>query len=364
MSHIVRRLSLYSSASNFTYFKACYSCQQRKLKCDGNMNGCFRCKLLGTQCIYKVSTANVGRPSKSQKRCRKQNSVSASKALRASKQDFLLGQYRMFIREPENLIHNLNYQIVKSPWRWKWSQGIHFPRSPACSLCTNDVLGVTIESMSALCVNERIGNDYPQVAQNEERHMLSKDFMQKDPMKSLPTVQAIVLINLWFRNFPFPTVVNHIALIQDYIEGQTHSLLYSSIFALAISLPETPFYHESLRRTLSSLFLEYAISSTNKEAYNTSSLINLQSFYILAVTLTYRGYLYSARAILSSAWRMAFDLRIHEQDNKDFDIELDPISRELRNNIWWAMRIFTTWSCTRLNLSFEQEIVDVSIGLP
>ncbi|KAL1917116.1 uncharacterized protein VTP21DRAFT_4772 [Calcarisporiella thermophila] len=350
--------------NNFNFFRACHLCQQRKLRCDGNMNECTRCKALKEQCVYKVTTAKVGRPSKSQKRCRKQNIASDTKAPRLTMQDSLLCQYRVLIEEPEKLINNLNYQITENPWRWKWSQAIHFPRSPAYSMCTNDVLGVIIEKMSALCVNEKIEKDYPQVVKEEARLFLSRDFMRKDLMKFLTAIQATVLINLWFRNFPFPTVLNRVALIQDYIKGQTHSVLYSSIFALALSLPETAFYHESLRKTLSSLFLEYAASSTQDKAYSSSSLINLQSFYILAVTLTYRGYLHSARGFLSRAWKMVFELRIHEQDNKDFDIELDPISREQRNFIWWAMYIFTTWSYAKLDFRFEQEIANATIRLP
>ncbi|KAL1917131.1 uncharacterized protein VTP21DRAFT_4787 [Calcarisporiella thermophila] len=324
------------------FFKECNSCQHSKLKCDGNMKECSRCKILEVKCTYKVSTAKVGRPSKSQKKRNKENFMSDSNALGLITQGHLLSQYQLLINEPESLIRNLNYQILESPWRWKWSQGIKFPRSPACSMMTNDVLGVIIGKMSSLCVNERISKGYPQVSQDEESRLLSKDYMHKNPMRSVTSIQAIVLINLWFRNFPFPTVLNRIALIQDYIEGQTHPLLYSSIFALALILPETTLYHELLRRKLSTIFLAFAAALTRDETYNSPSLINLQGFYTLAVLLTFKGYLQSAQEIMNRAWEMAFKLRIHEQDNSDFDMELDPLSRELRNNIWWAMRIFTT----------------------
>ncbi|KAL1917122.1 uncharacterized protein VTP21DRAFT_4778 [Calcarisporiella thermophila] len=332
MSPVARRAALFNVSSNVTFFKACHSCQQSKLKCDGNMKECSRCKILGLICTYKVSTAKVGRPSKSQKKRNKENFVSNPNALQLSERDYLLNQYQLLINEPESLIRNLNYQILETAWLWKWSQGIDFPRSPGSSMCTNDVLGVIIGKVSSLCVNERISKGYPQVSQDEESRLLSKDYM-RNPMRSVTYIQAIVLINLWFRNFPFPTVLNRIALIQGYIDGQTHPLLYSAMFALALFLPDTTLYHELLRRKLSSIFLKYAASLTQEESYSFPSLINLQAFYILAVLLTLRGYLQSAQEIMNRAWRMAFELRIHEQDDSEFDMELDPLSRELRNNI-------------------------------
>jgi hypothetical protein len=48
----------------------------------------------------------------------------------------------------------------------------------------------------------------------------------------------------------------------------------------------------------------------------------------------------AANAVLGQAIRLAFDLRMHDDEN----LELDPIEREVRRRIFWLLCEFATGS--------------------
>ncbi|KAL1921429.1 uncharacterized protein VTP21DRAFT_11145 [Calcarisporiella thermophila] len=61
---------------------------------------------------------------------------------------------------------------------------------------------------------------------------------------------------------------------------------------------------------------------------------------------------------------MSRDLRIREQDSDQFDLQIDPVERELRNNIWWALRIAITYATFQIDFGFYEHLMNASIKLP
>ncbi|KAL1920346.1 uncharacterized protein VTP21DRAFT_1492 [Calcarisporiella thermophila] len=152
-------------------------------------------------------------------------------------------------------------------------------------------------------------------------------------------------------------------MIQNYCENRYDPLLYSVVFAMVLYNMGIPLFNQTRLGTPGSVFTEYALALLEHETPE-ANLTKLQGILLLGAHLTFIGRCNKGIPLLAMAWKMIFELRIPEQDSEHFDIKLDPIERELRNNIWWVMRLGLTWTYFHVRSRMDRDLAINKVKLP
>ncbi|KAL1914644.1 uncharacterized protein VTP21DRAFT_8055 [Calcarisporiella thermophila] len=360
----------------FTYQKsnrirrACQNCREKKLRCDGNSQGCFRCKHLGIQCTFIESKLRRGRPRGRLLGNDKQSllEIRDSRALKMQQQENMYKRFQMYVEKIDQVINGLNIFQVSSPvldrrWRWRWARGIQFAYSPAPKVMTNEMLGLILERISSLSIDESVEKKLRLIKGNEGYQPTPLPFKHRDPLKSISYDQGIMLINAWFQLNTFPTILSRTIMFNNYRDQRYDPFLYSVVFSSALNLSRTPLFNQTKSGRPGSVFIEYALSLLEHEKTE-PSLTKLQGLFILGAELIYNGQPRKAIPLMAMTWKLAHELRIHEQDSDHFDLKLDPVERELRNNLWWAMRISFIWGYLQLGTRVDKDLFKKQLHLP
>ncbi|KAL1917846.1 uncharacterized protein VTP21DRAFT_3680 [Calcarisporiella thermophila] len=321
--------------------QACHGCRLKKQKCDGDLDGCSRCRLVGIKCTYGNSLTRRGRP---RSLFLQQN----EKIL------FKVTQNQVQKRGSLAPLHVLNFDryfsgMDISSWYpayspillWKWAENLHFSRSPGTYFTTSEMLSLIIQRMSSLSVADRPSKVVPRSTANEPKksELALVLFDHLDPLKSISFQQAIALINAWFVRAGFPTVICRSQMIQNYGTRQMDPFLYAAFFGNAAHISGIQYDGPSSGKR-GSLFIDYAFSLLEKQP-DEVSLTRLQGLFILAGHMIAIGYTNKGLLLMKKAIEVAKCLRIPDHDYDDSHV--DPIERELRNNVWWAIRITSSW---------------------
>ncbi|KAL1915998.1 uncharacterized protein VTP21DRAFT_6002 [Calcarisporiella thermophila] len=258
-----------------------------------------------------------------------------------------------------NLIHTSSSAYFPI-WKVRWAQETRVAHAPAAHNFSNHFLSILIKKMSALSLDENLSkpiniitNDPP--TKNVAAAIL---FTHRDPLKSITLPMALKLINAWFSNHAFPLILNRTLMIQDYCTNRIDPFLYAAVFGKGLKLDPDPRSWDQ-----GTIFLDYAQALWEREPYF-PCLSRLQGLYILGGYMASAGEFRKSLPFIAAALTMAVELRIHEQDSDQFDQILDPVERELRNNIWWALRISMTWGAFQINCALNGKIMNASIKLP
>ncbi|KAL1914647.1 uncharacterized protein VTP21DRAFT_8058 [Calcarisporiella thermophila] len=350
--------------------KACQACRRRKLKCDGEPNGCLRCKRLGHQCVFESEKIRRGRP---RSRFLQQYEkilfdVGHPVLLRVTMQGNMMEEFqRLFdklrIMEDQANITHVSESVVLANVRD--SRRMQLPPFPLNKILIYDALAILVEKISALNIGEKVLKKFPLSYAAEDVGVVCKDSLShyKNPLESIPYDQGVLLINQWFHISMFPTMLNRTLMLENYREKRYDPLLYSVVFGMVLERIGNPVYNQTKRGTPGSVFFEYAMSLLERETPE-PSLTKLQGMMLLSSHMTdsFRG----KKSITLSALisKMMLDLQIHEQDTDGFDQPLDPVERELRNNIWWVMRASFLWGYFNIGARFSVHCVMQNVKLP
>ncbi|KAL1923942.1 uncharacterized protein VTP21DRAFT_6977 [Calcarisporiella thermophila] len=346
--------------------KACQPCRRKKQKCDGNRNGCSRCKRLGIKCFFEAFIARRGRPParhygeceqilfEAKNSVLKQISKHHNQWMRLQ---LALPQTECAVRSiGPRMVDKSNYEIT---WFWDWAPEKNFDRVTSPSIPANDMLSILIAKFSALSVGERIVKNFPRLAYEES------DFAEykgaKNPLESLTEDQALYLLHVWFKQHVFCNILNQTIMVSNYRRKQFDPFLYAVVFADALDMVNL--YNMPRVHRPGSFFVDYALSLLERETFE-PSLPKLQGLFLLSIILMDSGESRKGLLIVALARRMASQLRIPELDDILFGDELDPIERELRTNIWWAMRIAFSWGVFHSGLRVDNEAMTARVKLP
>ncbi|KAL1915991.1 uncharacterized protein VTP21DRAFT_5995 [Calcarisporiella thermophila] len=250
---------------------------------------------------------------------------------------------------------------IRPIWNRPWAKSIEFKRFPGLYFSQDDHLGILIEKMSSLCVGESVKKSFPRFVERAVKIEQSASlFARRDPLKSINMSLGISLIDEWFYKHinPQPLVLNRTITIKEYCEQRIDPFLYATLFGKILAVNE-----DERTRLNGEILIDYAFSILETEPYR-ATLSRLQGLYILAGHMNYLGDSKKCSALNRLALRVAKDLRIPEQDSSEFNEILDPAERELRNNIWWALRSVFTWEAFHLGNSIDMELITAPIQLP
>ncbi|KAL1918644.1 uncharacterized protein VTP21DRAFT_2666 [Calcarisporiella thermophila] len=251
--------------------------------------------------------------------------------------------------------------ITRPVWNRKWAQLIHFNRFPGCNFVTNDMFSLLIEKMSSLSMDECVAKTFPRYnVKNLEIEKASRLFCHRDPLKSITLPQGIMLINGWFFKHinPHPLILNRSIMIKNFCEQQIDPFLYATLFGKVMVM-----CNDETARFNGEMLIDYALTLLENEPYN-ATLPRMQGLYIMAGHMNYLGDSKKCSALYRLALRIGKELRIPEQDMEHFDMQLDPVERELRNNVWWGLRIALTWEAFHLGNRLEPDVAAAPIKLP
>ncbi|KAL1914650.1 uncharacterized protein VTP21DRAFT_8061 [Calcarisporiella thermophila] len=363
-----RSFILYDILNDKICRKACLACRQKKVKCDGNLEGCSRCKILNIQCLFVDNNARRGRPPRrltNQNEHLLFNTHHPQNSLRSG----LCGQVWMIVQKLDPYISSLGIKPIcfnkRETGPWKWTKGVQFTHSPGNKMMTSDMLAIIIEKMNTLSKGTSVMKNFPYVNSFEAKNDIAPEIPPepKNPFQSLSYDQAIMLINAWFKLHPFSPILNRTIVLQNYREQRYDSFLYSTLFASALSLMGLPVFDQTKSGLPGSEFTEYALFLLERQE-SSVSLTKLQGVFIMGCHLIYRGQSKMGIPLLATAWKMASELRIPEQDSETFDQVLIPVERELRTNLWWAMRISYTWGYLHIRSRLDHDMFLSTIKLP
>ncbi|KAL1914646.1 uncharacterized protein VTP21DRAFT_8057 [Calcarisporiella thermophila] len=353
--------------------EACRSCRKKKVKCDGNLEGCSRCKMLGISCSFGSQIVRRGRP---RSRFLQQNeqiifdiSNPILSQISQSFKENLLQRYMKYLDKYENLIVGIELDLppdinINLGWDMPWNRGRKFTHAPYMKKLSNDMLGILIEKVSSLSIGEKIIKTFPMVqVRKEERQLANRVFEHRDPLKSITYEQALLFINTWFQTHSFPTILNRTVMTRNFRNNNYDPLLYSAVFASALNMSGIPIYNQTRSRRPGSVFTEYALSLLEKETPE-PSLTKMQGLFILGGHLIYLCQSKMGMPLVATAWKMALQLRIHEQDSECFNLQLDPVERELRNNMWWVLRSSMTWGYFNAGSGIDKIFFEAKVNMP
>ncbi|KAL1914648.1 uncharacterized protein VTP21DRAFT_8059 [Calcarisporiella thermophila] len=204
------------------------------------------------------------------------------------------------------------------------------------------MLAILIEKISSLCFGEKVQKAYFLSKHEEDKCDFSFSPPQlENPLQDIPYDQGVQLISEWFKTNPFSTVLNRTIMFDNYRRQKYDFLLYSAIFGSVLERKGITIKSQTKKTRIGSDFITYALSLLECET-TAPSLIKMQALFVLSSHMVITNRSKTGISLMAMAAKMSLDLRIHEQDNDQFDQRLDPVDRELRTNIWWAMRCI--WS--------------------
>ncbi|KAL1914645.1 uncharacterized protein VTP21DRAFT_8056 [Calcarisporiella thermophila] len=352
--------------------KACYYCRQKKLKCDGNISGCFRCKLHCIQCVYPKVQLPRGR-SKARHFILSENGIAKMtprELVRKKRIARMSEQVQMCAERLYPTFANVNIRTAHPTanlgWEIDWSRRMNSIQYPYPKIISNEMLGILVENLSALNVGETLEKKFPilfQYGEDANSLFTTMPLGHKDPLKSITYNQAVTLIDKWFQLTTFPNILSRAVMINNYQNQLVDPFLYSALFSSALMISGIPLFNQTRSGRPGSVFTEYALSLLN-HITQSPSLTKLQGLFILGCDLARVGRSKSGIPLLATAWKMAVVMRIPEQDMEGFNEKLDPVERELRNNIWWAMRIAFTWSYFHIRSPVDKALVFSYVKMP
>jgi hypothetical protein len=208
------------------------------------------------------------------------------------------------------------------------------------------------------------------------------------PLSSIPTEQAIQLINYFFQLHPYHILLNKTKLLQDYWNDSVEPLLLCVIYGVSIytcqqTVKGGAYKLWDMQRNP---FLNYAYvlmekffkQKDVKGAKSPSSLGNYQAAVILGIFETLFGLPKHGMTIISLSYMMAADLGIfsnnikitdglidnfhvnHENGHRIVD-GYDPIDREQLVNTYWAALRCTAYGCIECKVfSYKCEYINTN----
>lgn len=408
---------------------SCLPCRNKKARCDEQHPYCSRCIRNNRQhlCIYP-KPRTFGRPPKNAVFKNKDfvstttasmnnnKSTSSSSSSASSKNDtiecreFIFENQNIFVQQLKNNNKNLivpqrfirySNQIldIERIFSLYVSRGItlrqrltnyttipHFKlRSPnqVHTWLTTSIVNITIKR-SCQFINVRSFFD-PELAINafmKPEHMKAFFFnsyispnqssITSSPLKSIPTDQAVKLIDYFFQRHPYHILLNKTKILQDYWNDSVEPLLLCVIYGVAtFTCQQTTTGTGKLWDTDRNPFLNYAyvlmeeffLKRDNPSATSPSTLGNYQACVTLGIFEILYGLPKHGMTLISLTYMMAADLGIFNHNKQITDgmfqdefmfgkqtgprliDTLDPVDRELLINTYWAALRVTAYGC-------------------
>ncbi|KAL7308245.1 hypothetical protein PS15m_012121 [Mucor circinelloides] len=204
------------------------------------------------------------------------------------------------------------------------------------------------------------------------------------PLKSIPTDQAIQLINYFFQLHPYHILLNKTKLLQDYWNDSVEPLLLCAIYGISIhtcqqSLKGGAYKRWDMQRNP---FLNYAYvlmerffkQRNLRGTKSPSSLGNYQAAVILGIFESLFGLPKHGMTIISLSYMLAADLGIfssnvkitdgvidrdhvaHESGHQNIE-NYDPVDKEQLITTYWAALRTTAYGCIELGLYLRDSLL-------
>lgn len=185
------------------------------------------------------------------------------------------------------------------------------------------------------------------------------------PLNSIPTDQAIQLIDYFFQLHPYCIVLNKTKVLDRYWNDTIEPLLLSVIYGITIytcqqALKGKPFVLRVINRNpflnyayvlLEKFFLQRDQYQNASSVSSPSSLGTYQATVILGIFETLYGFSKHGMTIISLSYMMASDLGVFQNDSSTTKeqtekvLNMDPIDREQLVNTYWAALRSTAYGC-------------------
>ncbi|KAL1922382.1 uncharacterized protein VTP21DRAFT_9921 [Calcarisporiella thermophila] len=227
------------------------------------------------------------------------------------------------------------------------------------------MLAIVINTISSLSIGGRVQRkpELLEISDSETGQNFATKFDQSDLLKAVPHELAVSLINSWFNAVAYPMILNRTQMIKNYCENRYDPILYAAVFARVLYKLGIPIFNQTQLGIPGSLFMEYALALLDRDPHKVT-LTRLQGVYILGDNLIHSGQVKKGLTLMLMAGKMIFELQIHKQDSVYFNQQLDPIERELRNNIRWAMHHCYIWGSMLVRSRIDKMAVLSHVKLP
>lgn len=420
---------------------SCLPCRTKKARCDGQTPHCSRCIRNSREqlCIYP-KPRTYGRPPKNAVFLKNQDLVVSSTTMQATSKQLKEKdtiQCREFIFEnqsgtsstttsteqqreqhlplsPQEVLIRANFQIpqrfikyhnqildIERIYSLYITRGYHlreslkgFQLSPHFKLrslhqhftwLTTSLVNLTIKRTCQLINIDSFFDPELSIAAFMRKEQVNVFFFNTNnqynissPLRSIPTEQAIQLINHFFQLHPYHILFNKTKLLQDYWNDSVEPLLLCAIYGISIYTCQQTAKGGAYRLwdMQRNPFLNYAYVLMEKffkqrdvkGAKSPSSLGNYQAAVILGIFETLFGLPKHGMTIISLSYMMAADLGIfsnnikttdglidndyvnHESGHRNID-EYDPIDREKLVTTYWAALRCTAYGCIECKVS-------------
>jgi hypothetical protein len=187
------------------------------------------------------------------------------------------------------------------------------------------------------------------------------------PLKSIPTDQAVKLIDYFFQTHPYNILLNKTKLLKDYWNDSVEPLLLCVIYGVATYSCQQTMGTGKIWDTDRNPFLNHAyvlmeefFLKRDKNSVSPSSLGNYQASVILGIFEVLFGLPKHGMTIISLSYMMAADLgifchsaritdgvliNVDKQAGPKSIHALDPVDRELLINTYWSALRCTAYGC-------------------
>ncbi|KAI8640472.1 hypothetical protein BD408DRAFT_239983 [Parasitella parasitica] len=212
----------------------------------------------------------------------------------------------------------------------------------------------------------------------------NSQYSNSSPLNSIPTEQAVQLINYFFQLHPYHILLNKTKLLQTYWDDSIEPLLLCTIYGISIytcqqtvgggayklwDMQRNPFLNYAYV-LMERFFKQRDVRGTKSP----SSLGNYQASVILGIFETLFGLPKHGMTIISLSYMMAADLGIfsnnvkitdgvidsdhvsHESGHRDIE-DYDPIDREQLVTTYWAALRSTAYGCIELGLYLRDSLL-------
>lgn len=237
------------------------------------------------------------------------------------------------------------------------------------------------EDINVFFFNMGIQDDKSRNADNSNNEDSSKNQCSttratpnSSPLNSIPTDQAIQLIDYFFQLHPYCVLLNKTRILNDYWNDSIEPLLLCTIYGITIytcqqALKGKPFVLRAINRNpflnyayvlLEKFFLQRDQYQNASGVSSPSSLGSYQATVILGIFETLYGFSKHGMTIISLSYMIASDLGVfHSEESRNQNVHIstmDPIDREQMVNTYWAALRSTAYGCMERKSSFVLKI--------
>ncbi|CAO3696301.1 unnamed protein product [Rhizopus stolonifer] len=358
---------------------SCLNCRSKKIKCDGN-KPCHRCELKEIECIYK-KPGQAGRPPKnavvnkfvlarpSSQFCREfifENVTMATRYLNDSKTIGLAYHlshlFTTFVYQVTS--NQLTKKRVRRSANGKVNDLTHY-----FTWMSSDLSEIMVQRLSKLRLSQYDCTEFlSQIVQADPSSAFfdhSQALVLKNPLNSIPTDQALRLIDCFFIIHPYSMLINKTMLLQAYWTDTADPLLLSVIYGTTLFLSRVldgnPLdIWDNINLDKRNPFIEYTHVLLSRASSEVTSS-RFQAVVLLAVFEITFGFAKKALSLFALAYMFARKLGLEDNALPE---ETTPIEKELILITFWSIVQCTARGCIELSKLPRSILYYKSFALP